>query len=242
MRALCLLTLPALLLASCASPAGGGRISSGRDALGHRPGPSGFRTVLIDAGHGGNDSGARSPATGALEKDLALDVARRVKSELGGSWNATLLRSGDTFIDLDDRVAIANRQSDGVLVSIHFNHGPSSISGPETYYWRVDSYSLASRVQRHLSSVTSGESGNRGLVRRRLRLTRNPEIPGVLIECGYLTNAAEAQRIQSPAYRQALAKAIASAIKEQSALGDAGTGPLPPPITAPMSRPTDAPE
>jgi N-acetylmuramoyl-L-alanine amidase len=244
MRAPILLMLSALFLASCASPSGGGggRISSGRDALGHRPGPKGFRTVLIDAGHGGHDSGASSPSTGAMEKDLALDVARRVKGELGAGWNATLLRSGDTFIDLDDRVAIANRQSDGVLVSIHFNHGPSSISGPETYYWRVDSYSLASRVQRHLSSVTSGESGNRGLVRRRLRLTRNPEIPGVLIECGYLTNAAEAQRIQNPAYRQSLAKAIASAIKEQSALGDAGTGPLPPPITAPMSRPSDAPE
>lgn len=240
MRALSrLLTLlVAGFLVSCAAPGGGG---IGRDAWGHRPGPRGFRTVVIDAGHGGSDSGARSPATGAMEKDLALDMARRVKGQLPG-WRAVLLRDGDHFIDLDERVAMANRHGDGVLVSLHFNHGPSSISGPETFYWRVDSHGLATRIQRHLASAIPDEQGNRGLVRRRLRLTRNPEIPCVLVECGYLSNAAEARRIDSPAYRASLARAIASAIQEQSAHGDAGTGPLPPPINAPMSRPTDAPE
>jgi N-acetylmuramoyl-L-alanine amidase len=229
--------LPALFfLVSCATPGGGGR-----DVMGHRPGPKGFRTVVIDAGHGGRDSGARSPSTGELEKDLALDVARRVKGQLPG-WHTVLLRDGDTFIDLDDRVDLANRHGSGVLVSIHFNHGPSSLAGPETFYWRVDSHGLATRLQRHLASVAPDESGNRGLVRRRLRLTRNPEIPCVLVECGYLSNAAEARRAADPAYRQALARAIAAAIREQSAHGDAGTGPLPRPIDSPPSRPTDAPE
>jgi len=227
--------LPALiLLASCAAP-------GGRDAMGHRPGPKGFRTVVIDAGHGGRDSGARSPSTGAMEKDLALDVARRVKRQLPG-WHTVMLRHDDQFIDLDDRVAMANRHGNGVLVSIHFNHGPASVSGPETYYWRVDSHGLATRIQRNLAEVVPDETGNRGLVRRRLRLTRHPEIPCVLVECGYLSNAAEARRASDPGYREALARAIASAIKQQSALGDAGTGPLPRPIDSPPSRPTDAPE
>lgn len=234
---LCLLPL-ALGFSGCVTRSGGG---PGRDALGHRPGPSGFKTVLIDAGHGGKDNGARSSITGALEKDLALDMARRLRGELSG-WNVSLLRGGDQFIDLDDRVAIANRQGGGVLVSLHFNDGPSHISGPETYYWRVDSYSLAGRIQRNLSAVAPGESGNRGLVRRRLRLTRNPEIPCVLVECGYLSNPAEARRVNDSGYRQKLARAIADAIREQSARGDGGMGPLPPPINAPMSRPTDAPE
>ena len=66
------------------------------------------------------------------------------------------------------------------------------------------------------------------------------DIPCVLVECGYLSNAAEAHRIADPGYRQALADAIADAIKEQSAHGDAGMGPLPPPLNAPPSRPTDA--
>lgn len=238
MRCLFLFCLPLLFLASCASPMGGG---SGPDEWGHRPGPQGFRTVVIDAGHGGRDSGASSPTTGDLEKNLALDVARRVQSELRG-WNTVLLRRDDQFIDLDDRVVMANRYGDGVLVSIHFNHGPSRISGPETYYWRVDSHGLATRIQRNLTSVVPDESGNRGMVRRRLRLTRNPEIPCVLVECGYLSNPAEARRASSASYRQSLARAIADAIKAQSSSGDAGTGSLPPPINAPPSRPTDAPE
>jgi N-acetylmuramoyl-L-alanine amidase len=228
------------VLTSCGATTGTGS-SSGRDHWGHRPGPKGFRTVIIDAGHGGKDPGAVSRHTGQQEKALALDTARRIKAELAG-FRTILMRSGDEFIDLDDRVVRANRHGDAILVSVHYNSSASGIRGPETYYWRVDSHGLAVRLQRAMTSVSPSEAGNRGLVRRRLRLTRNPEIPCVLIECGYLSHPAEARLAQSPAYRDKLAKAIAGAIKTQAAIGDSGTGPLPPPINAPMSRPTDAPE
>ena len=232
-----LLALSAVFLASCASgPAGS---SVGRDALGHRPGPKGFRTVVLDAGHGGKDSGARSRTTGLMEKDLALDVARRTRDLLARDFRVVMMRDSDVFIDLDDRVARASRYGDGVLVSIHFNSGPSHVRGPETFYWRVDSYSLAKRLQQRLAAASPAESSNRGLVRRRLRLTRNPEIPCVLVECGYLSNPAEARLCASPAYRQKLAQAIAAAIRDQAARGDSGMGPLPRPINAPLSRPTD---
>lgn len=229
------------LLASCSGPnlaqEGG---SYGRDYWGHRPGPKGFKTVIIDAGHGGKDPGAVSRITGQKEKDLTLEMAQRIRKELGG-FKTVLMRSDDTFVDLDDRVKFANRYGDAVLVSMHFNAGPANIRGPETYYWRVDSHGLAVRLQRAMENTSPAESANRGLVRRRLRLTRNPEIPCVLIEGGYLSNAAESRLIQNPAYRQKLASAIADAIRGQSANGDAGTGPLPKPINAPPSRPTDAP-
>ena len=91
-----------------------------------------------------------------------------------------------------------------------------------------------------MAGVSPQENANRGLVRRRLRLTRNPEIPCVLLEGGYLSHAAESRLVAQPSYRQSLAKAIAGAIRDQSLLGDAGTGPLPPPINSPLSRPTDA--
>ena len=224
---------------SCA-PAG--RSSSGRDEWGHRPGPRGFRTVIIDAGHGGSDPGAISRHTGQREKDLTLDMAKRIRAELGSSFRTILMRGDDTFIDLDERVIRANRFGDAVLVSMHFNSGPANIRGPETYYWRVDSHGLAVRLQRAMNSVSPAENGNRGLVRRRLRLTRNPEIPCVLIEGGYLSHAAESHLIADPGYRQRLASAIASAIRDQAASGDAGTGPLPRPLYEPPSRPTDAPE
>jgi len=232
------------VLASCAAPPTGSAVapraaSAGRDYWGHRPGPQGFKTVIIDAGHGGKDSGAASRTTGQQEKNLTLDMAIRIRAELGGSFHAILLRHDDTFVELDDRVARANEHGDAVLVSMHFNSGPPALRGPETYFWRVDSHGLAVRLQRAMAEVNPGHSGNRGLVRRRLRLTRNPEIPCVLMEGGYLSNPAEARLIADPAFRQRLAAAIAAAIRTQAASGDAGTGPLPPPLTSPPSRASD---
>jgi len=234
-----------VLLASCAGPPVASPVatpvaaSAGRDYWGHRPGPRGFTTVVIDAGHGGKDSGASSRTTGQQEKNLTLDTAKRIRAELGGSFKTVLMRNDDTFVDLDDRVARANQHGDAILVSMHFNSGPQSLCGPETYYWRVDSHGLAVRLQRAMAQVSPGRSSNRGLVRRRLRLTRNPEIPCVLMEGGYLSNPAEARLIADPTYRQRLAAAIAAAIRTQAAIGDAGTGPLPPPLTAPPSRASD---
>jgi len=231
------LTLAAFL-ASCAGPSANLPSSSGRDVWGHRPGPRGFKTVIIDAGHGGKDDGATSPHTGQKEKDLTLDMAKRLRDELSGDFKTILMRGGDTFVDLDERVIRAN-QYGGILVSMHFNSGPSSIRGPETYYWRVDSHGLAVRCQEAMNQVCPAESGNRNLVRRRIRLTRNPEIPCLLLEGGYLSNAAESRLVADSGYRQKLAHAIAGAIRTQAATGDAGTGPLPRPINAPPSRPTD---
>jgi N-acetylmuramoyl-L-alanine amidase len=219
-----------------------GGSSYGRDIYGHRPGPKGFKTVIIDAGHGGKDNGATSPFTGQREKDLALDTALRIRSELSRDFKVILMRSDDTFIDLDERVLRADRFPNAVLISMHYNSGPSACRGPETYYWRVDSHGLATRLQQAMSKVSPAEIGNRGLVRRRIRLTRNPEIPCVLLEGGYLSNAAESHQISDAAYRQKLASGIAATIRTQAAIGDAGTGPLPRPINAPPSRPTDAPE
>jgi N-acetylmuramoyl-L-alanine amidase len=230
--------LCAVLLASCAGP--GLRSSSGPDYWGHRPGPKGFKTVIIDAGHGGTDPGATSRHTCQREKDLTLDMARRIRSELGGGFHTVLMRSDDAFVDLDERVRRANRHGDAILISMHFNSGPSHVRGPETYYWRVDSHGLAVRLQRAMSAASPAESANRGLVRRRLRLTRNPAIPCVLLEGGYLSHPSESRLIADPRYRQKLAASIAGAIRAQAANGDAGTGPLPRPLYEPPSRPTDA--
>ena len=227
-----------VLFVSCATTPLGSW--SGRDVYGHRPGPKNFKTVIIDAGHGGKDSGAVSRATGQQEKDLALDTAKRLANDLRRDFRVVMMRSDDSFVDLDERVRRANRFGDAILVSMHYNSGPSSIRGPETYYWRVDSHGLAVRCQRAMNQICPAESGNRGMVRRRIRLTRNPEIPCLLLEGGYLSNAAESQLVSDASYRQKLATAIAAAIRTQAAIGDAGTGPLPRPLNAPPSRPTDA--
>ncbi len=240
-----LFAFPALVLLifalpGCETPPQGiGRASSGLSEWGNRPGPRGFSTVIIDAGHGGKDSGAKSRRTGLTEKALTLDVARRLRNELSGGFRVVMTRDSDKFVDLDDRVRLANRHPNGILVSIHFNHSASRLAGPETYWWRVDSYTLARRVQGRLAAA-AGQHNSRGLVRRRLRLTRNPMIPCILVECGYISNSREGKSISDPGYRSKLARAIAAGIREQAALGDGNLGPLPPFIKAPPSRHGDS--
>jgi len=235
-----LTALLGIVLAGCAGPrVGGPKVSVTRDEWGHRPGARGFSTVIIDAGHGGRDSGATSATTGQMEKDLSLDMVRRVRAELAGSVKTVLTRNSDATCELDDRVDAVNRHSDAILVSIHFNSGPSHVAGPEVYYWRVDSYTLGKRILSSLSNVAPEQHSSRGLVRRRLRLTRNPDLACVLVECGYLSNPTEARRITSADYRARLAKAIANGILRQRAEGDGQLGPLPQPLYEPPSKATD---
>ena len=239
-RTLLLLAVLAPLTDSgAASPSSAKKVSTSHDAWGHRPGPRGFSTVILDAGHGGKDPGATSPFTKQREKDLTLDMVERVRRELKGSVRVVLSRGSDTFVELDDRVRIADRTNDAVLVSIHFNAGPSQVAGPEVYFWRVDSYTLGKRIFSALSRTNPETHGSRGLVRRRLRLTRNPSIPCVLVECGYLSHGSEAKLMAKADYRARLAKAIARAILDQRAEGDGRLGPLPKPLNEPPSKASD---
>lgn len=87
-----------------------------------QPAAGGLRTVVIDPGHGGTEAGARG-ATGALEKDLALSMARRLKALLEGRLGIRVLltRDGDQAVTLDDRAALANNNMADLFVSLHFN-------------------------------------------------------------------------------------------------------------------------
>src|SRR5262245_24802589 len=96
--------------------------------------PGAFAVVVLDPGHGGQDSGA--VCGGLLEKNLTLDVARRIDRLLDSEGIATLMtRLGDTYVSLADRAAFANRIRNCIFVSIHFNEDNKPVaSGGETYY------------------------------------------------------------------------------------------------------------
>src|SRR5947208_13599490 len=96
--------------------------------------PKPFAVVVLDPGHGGQDSGAM--CGGVMEKDLTLDVARRIDRVLDAQGVATLMtRLGDTYVSLADRAAFGNRVRDSIFVSIHFNEDNKPVaSGVETYY------------------------------------------------------------------------------------------------------------
>jgi N-acetylmuramoyl-L-alanine amidase len=173
-----------------------------------------FSTVVVDAGHGGKDSGAYR-RYGPPEKMVALDVAQRLNSKLRESQLKTVMtRSSDVFIPLDERVAIETAQKNAIFVSIHFNDSRRrGIRGFETYYHSGASFDLASRIQQKLMTIPN--SANRGIHTANFRVLRNATCPAVLVECGFLSNRSEGNQARDWEYRELLADRIAEAIVEQ---------------------------
>ncbi len=111
------------------------------------PPPGGFRTVVIDPGHGGEANGTEGPA-GTLEKAVTLQVSRRLKALLEGrlGLRVILTREDDRTLDQDERAAIANNNRADLFVSIHANAAVRpTVKGAEVYYLSVDRASLESR-------------------------------------------------------------------------------------------------
>ncbi len=190
------------------------------------------RTVVLDAGHGGYDQGAFSML--GNEKDFALDVVERARDLLTkAGFNVRLTRSADVFVPLEARAAFANRQSNAVFVSVHFNAGArEDAGGVETYSLAPrgvpstnnanlsfadfqpcigntrDPENIALATAMHTALITKLGVSDRGIKRARFIVLRDCNIPGVLIEGGFLTNAQDRVRIATPVYRQILAQAI----------------------------------
>jgi N-acetylmuramoyl-L-alanine amidase len=173
-----------------------------------------FSTVVVDAGHGGKDSGAFR-RYGPPEKMVALDVAQRLKQKLRESQIKTVMtRDSDVFIALNDRVAIENKQKNAVFVSIHFNDSRKRRArGFETYYHSGASFDLANRIQQKLMTIPNSSNG--GVHTANFRVLRLAKCPAVLVECGYLSNRAEGNQARDWEYRELLADRIAEAIVEQ---------------------------
>ena len=173
-----------------------------------------FTTVVVDAGHGGKDSGAYR-RSGPPEKMVTLDVAQRLERRLRESQIKTVMtRDSDVFIPLNDRVAMENTQKNAIFVSIHFNDSRKrKTHGFETYYHSGASFDLANRIQQKL--ITIPNSANGGIHTANFRVLRLASCPAVLVECGYLSNRSEGNQARDSEYRELLADRIAEAIVEQ---------------------------
>jgi N-acetylmuramoyl-L-alanine amidase len=194
-----------------------------------------FAAVVLDPGHGGEDSGAM--CGGVMEKDLTLDIARRVDRLLDSEGVATLMtRLGDSYVSLADRAAFGNRVKDSIFISIHFNEDNKPVaSGVETYYaahqinagptfgsWlpffsrppsnspKPESQSLASFIQEALVART--RSVDRGTQAKQFFVIANVTSPAVLIEGGFITNKDELSKLASEDYRDQVAAAVADGI------------------------------
>ncbi|MGC2626621.1 MAG: N-acetylmuramoyl-L-alanine amidase [Candidatus Udaeobacter sp.] len=174
-------------------------------------------TVVIDAGHGGFDRGG-IPGQRVSEKDMTLDVARRLKSVLAASgYRVVMTRDSDVFVPLGTRTAIANSNRNAIFVSIHFNSATrGGASGIETYFYSRDSLALASAIHHYV--VGGAPSPSRGVRRRGYFVLRRTNIPAVLVECGFLTNPTEAGYAQNASYRQKLAEEIAAGVRSRGSV------------------------
>jgi N-acetylmuramoyl-L-alanine amidase len=204
------------------------------------------RLIVLDPGHGGIDSGSKNIYSNKFEKDYTLDWALRLCPLLqANGWRVVLTRTNDVKLPLEDRVALAERLNADLFLSLHFNSGlpNKELAGIETYCltpqgmpshllrvyeddlkmtfpnnsWDEQNYQIAFRVHRNL--IKSAAAPDRGVRRARfMGVLRGQNRPAVLIEGGYLSNPAEAKKIATPAYRQALAESIAKALNTDSAL------------------------
>ena len=193
-----------------------------------------LRRIVIDAGHGGKDVGAKNDAYRLLEKDLTLDVSQRLKSMLERrGYEVVMTRDSDRFIPLDRRPQIANRAKGDLFISIHFNAAArTTAEGYETYaltpqYQASSKYTepgrgdsrrydgndqdpwntlLGYHVQRSLVQTMGGT--DRGLKRARFLVLKHLDCPGVLLELGFVSNPETAHKVRSATFRQSLAQSL----------------------------------
>lgn len=194
------------------------------------------QTVVIDPGHGGHDKGAQAPF--ALEKDLALDVAKRLGEQLRRrGYRVVFTRERDVFVPLEERARMANRHRNALFVSIHFNGAsnrnangfevfsltprgapsqsesqvrPAHLQEVPGHASEDASFVLANII--HHSLVGQGGLADRGVKRARFAVLRHAKMPSVLVECGFLSNTQDARQAASTAWRTRLASAIADGI------------------------------
>lgn len=178
---------------------------------GYGSGAGSFHTVIVDAGHGGFDRGARA-VSGSPEKMVALDTARRLAKELRkNGFRVIETRPNDSFIPLGGRTAVANRTGGAIFVSIHYNWSSRSAArGQEVYYYSPRSKRLAANILRR--TLGAYPTNNRGIKQRGFYVLRNNKRPAVLCELGFLSNSQDNRYAQSWWYRQKLAERIAAGI------------------------------
>ncbi|MBS1705903.1 MAG: N-acetylmuramoyl-L-alanine amidase [Armatimonadetes bacterium] len=177
------------------------------------------KVIVVDAGHGGTDSGAT--ASSAKEKNLTLKIARNVGEELSGLGVAVIMtRTDDIKVPLTERADIANRSNADLFVSIHINsndvgnssgviifyHGGSSVS-------KLLAQTIASQVAKVSGLPDWGAMSDKKIYQSGFSVLRNTKMPGVLCELGFISNSKDRARMLTEDFQVSVAKAIVQGIK-----------------------------
>jgi N-acetylmuramoyl-L-alanine amidase len=166
-----------------------------------------------NAGHGGKDPGAIGKR-GTREKDFNLDIALRLGEELeklGQDVNYT--RTKDEFVELNTIADKANKNKADLFVSIHCDSvEDATVGGISTFHYpgSIKGKEYATKIQTELIKATGLK--DRGVKEANYAVLKNTNMPGVLIECGFISNPQEEILLMSTEYRDKVAKSIAYAI------------------------------
>ncbi len=188
------------------------------------------KTIIIDAGHGGPDGGT-SAADGTLEKTLNLQIALKLEETLNAmGLNTVMTRSEDISIhdesadtirkkkisDLKNRLSIINNTDNSIFVSIHQNHFSESVyNGTQVFYSKNNpgSILLADSIRQSVVSVLQKE--NTREIKQSgtdIYLLYHAESPSVMVECGFLSNKDDTEKLKDENYQRKLAFVIAMGI------------------------------
>lgn len=186
---------------------------------------SSTRTIIIDAGHGGIDGGAVS-CTGTYESKLNLEIALRLndlfrilgyRTVMIRDTDRSIHTSGDTIAqkklsDLKERVRIVNETPNGFLISIHQNYfTQSKYSGAQVFYANNEqSKALANALQSAICETVNPGSNRKAKESTGVYLMKHIQNTGILVECGFLSNPDEEQKLRSEGYQKLISCVIAT--------------------------------
>lgn len=206
-------------------------IASGQNALEVTNDNAAKRTVVIDAGHGGEDPGAVSDYSGLREKEVNLTIAKRVKELLEAeNFNVIMTREEDILKyregtkgydnkrgqDLSGRKKMIDESGADIAVSIHLNKfDQTQYYGAQVFFppRSEESKKLAEDIQKSMIENIDPNNKREALVKdTKLIILRNLKIPTVIVECGFLSNKEEEQKLADKGYQEKLAMAIKDGI------------------------------
>ena len=183
-------------------------------------------TIVLDAGHGGEDGGAQG-ATGVLEKDINLAIVKILREMFVSSgFKVEMTRNDDVSIyddsantvrqkkvsDLRNRIKIINSNENGVLISVHQNKfTDSKYSGAQIFYSKNDQLSRELAEQMKKSIVGLLQPDNTREIKpcdKNIFILWESKIPSVIVECGFLSNQEEESKLKDPSYQKKMAFAI----------------------------------
>ena len=178
-------------------------------------------TVVVDAGHGGIDSG-KVGVNGALEKEVNLSIAKKLAARLEENGiTAVLTREEDSGLydegeankkqqDMKRRCAAIDEMEPFLAVSIHQNsYTESSVKGPQVF---AQGRELAAALQEALNEMLEIERPREIKANDSYYLLRKTKSPTVIVECGFLSNPEEAEKLVTDAYQETVAEAVCSGI------------------------------